>query len=55
VTKAANGRSSIHKRADGFRHGRVSFGQTVDGRRRRKHVQATTKREVAEKVARLER
>jgi integrase len=55
VTKAANGRSSIYKGQDGFWHGWVSFGDTLNGRRRRKHVQATTKREVAEKVARLER
>jgi integrase len=54
VTKAANNRSSIYRGKDGFWHGWVSFGQGPDGNRRRKHLQAPTKREVAEKVARLE-
>jgi hypothetical protein len=55
VTKAANGRSSIYRGPDGSWHGWVSFGEDVDGRRRRKHVQAPTKREAADKVARLEK
>jgi hypothetical protein len=55
VTKAANNRSSIYKGRDGSWHGWVSFGEGPDGRRRRKHVQAPTKREVAEKVSQLER
>jgi integrase len=54
VTKAANGRSSIYRDAEGW-HGWVSFGVGPDGRRRRKHVRGSTKRETAEKVARLER
>jgi integrase len=54
MTKAANGRSSIYRK-DGNWHGWVSFSVDADGRRRRKHVQAPTKREVAEKVAQLER
>jgi hypothetical protein len=55
MTKAANNRSSIHKGSDGSCHGWVSFGEGADGRRRRKHVRGQTKREVAEKVQRLER
>jgi hypothetical protein len=55
MTKAANNRSSIYKGKDGSWHGWVSFGEGPDGRRRRKHVQAPTKRQVAEKVQRLER
>jgi integrase len=55
MTKAANNRSSIYRGSDGFWHGWVSFGAASDGRRRRKHVQAPTKREAAEKVKRLER
>jgi hypothetical protein len=53
MTKAANNRSSIYKGKDGLWHGWVSFGEGPDGRRRRKHVQAPTKREIAEKVHRL--
>jgi hypothetical protein len=55
MTKAANNRSSIYKGNDGCWHGWVSFGEGADGRRRRKHVRGQTKREVAEKVQRLER
>jgi hypothetical protein len=55
MTKAANNRSSIYKGKDGAWYGWVSFGEGVDGRCRRKHVQAPTKREVAERVHRLER
>lgn len=55
MTKAANNRSSIYRDNAGSWHGWVSFGAAAEGRRRRKHVQAPTKREVAEKVERLER
>jgi integrase len=55
MTKAANNRSSIYRGNDGSWHGWVSFGEGADGRRRRKHVRGQTKREVAEKVQRLER
>ncbi len=55
MTKAANGRSSIHGAPDGGWEGWVSFGEGANGRRRRKHVRGATKREVAEKVQRLER
>jgi integrase len=55
MTKAANNRSSIYKGKDGSWHGWVSFGEGSDGRCRRKHVRGQTKREVAEKVQRLER
>ncbi len=53
MTKAANGRSSIYRHDDGW-HGWVSFGLAPDGTRRRKHVRGATKREVAEKVVRLD-
>ncbi len=56
MTKAANGRSSIHRRtgATGW-VGWVSFGaDPVTGKRRRKKVTAATKTEVAAKVAKLE-
>jgi hypothetical protein len=55
MVKAANGRSSIHRGPDGAWEGWVSFGLDDEGRRKRKHVRGTTKREVAEKVKRLER
>lgn len=53
MTKAANGRSSIFRDGEGW-HGWVSFGEGPDGRRRRKHVRGSTKREVADKVKALE-
>jgi integrase len=55
MTKAANGRSSTHRGPDGAWEGWVSFGLDAQGRRRRKHVRGATKREVADKVKRLER
>jgi hypothetical protein len=55
MTTAANNRSSGFRGKDGSWHGWVSFGEGPDGRRRRKHVRGQTKREVAEKVQRLER
>jgi integrase len=55
VTKAANNRSSIFRSANGGWEGWVSFGADAENRRRRKHVRGATKREVAEKVATLER
>jgi len=55
VSKAADGRSTIIQRADGW-HGFVSFGtDPATGKRRRKHVRGKTKSEVAAKVAALER
>jgi len=56
VTKAANGRSSIHRRAGSTGWvGWVSFGvDPVTGKRRRKKVTGQTKTEVAAKVAKLE-
>ena len=54
MTKSANGRSSIYKDTNGDWHGWVSYGLGPNGRRRRKHVQAPTKREAAAKVKRLE-
>jgi integrase len=57
VSKAANGRSSIHRRADGNGwEGWVSLGaHPVSGKRWRKHVRGATKTEVARKIAQLER
>jgi len=53
--KAADGRSTIIQRDDGW-HGYVSFGtDPATGRRRRKHVRARSKSDVAAKVAILER
>jgi len=56
MTKAANGRSSIHRRAGSTGWvGWVSFGaDPATGKRRRKKVTGQTKTEVAAKVARLE-
>ena len=57
MSKAANGRSSIHRGADGRGwEGWVSLGvHSVTGRRRRKHVRGKTKSEVAAKIDILER
>jgi len=56
TTKGADGRSSIHRRADGNGwEGWVSFGVDANGKRRRKHVRGTTKAAVAEKIKALER
>lgn len=53
--KAADGRSTIIQRDDGW-HGYVSFGTDgATGRRRRKHVRGRSKSDVATKVANLER
>lgn len=56
MTKAADGRSSIHRRADGAGwEGWVSLGtDPATGRRRRKHVRGQTKSEVDEKIKALE-
>ena len=56
MTKAANGRSSIHRRAGSAGWvGWVSFGADPStGKRRRKKVTGQTKTEVAAKVAKLE-
>jgi hypothetical protein len=57
ASKADNGRSSIHRRADGQGwEGWVSLGlHPVTGKRWRKHVRGTTKTAVARKVDELER
>ncbi len=56
MTKAANGRSSIHRRAGSTGWvGWVSFGaDPATGKRRRKKVSGPTKTAVAAKVAQLE-
>jgi len=55
VSKGANGRSSIHRRAGSTGWvGWVSFGADAEGRRLRKKVTGQTKTEVAAKVAVLE-
>jgi hypothetical protein len=57
MSRAANGRSSIHRRTDGQGwEGWVSLGlHPVTGKRWRKHVRGKTKTEVARKIAQLER
>ncbi|MEV0392308.1 tyrosine-type recombinase/integrase [Polymorphospora rubra] len=50
-----DGASSIYKGSDGYWHGRVTVGVRDDGRPDRRHVQATTEREVIRKVRELER
>lgn len=52
--RAANGRSTVIKRADGRWHGYVSMGTGGDGRRDRRHVSAKTRPEVVAKVKALE-
>jgi integrase len=56
VSKAANGRASIHRRADGHGwEGWVSLGaHPVTAKRWRKHVRGATKTEVARKITQLE-
>ena len=57
MSKAANGRAWIHRRADrdGW-EGWVSLGtHPVTGKRWRKHVRGVTKTEVARKIGQLER
>jgi integrase len=57
VSKAANGRASIHRRGDGDGwEGWVSLGtHPVTGKRWRKHVRGVTKTEVARKIGQLQR
>jgi integrase len=57
MSKAANGRSSIHRRSDGQGwEGWVSLGDhPVTGKRWRKHVRGKTKTELADKIGRLEK
>jgi integrase len=57
MTKAANGRSSIHRRTNGLGwEGWVSLGvHPVTARRQRKHVRGRTKSEVMAKIEVLER
>jgi len=52
--RGANGRSTIIKRDDGRWHGFVSMGAKGDGTRDRRHVSATTRAAVVEKVKALE-
>jgi hypothetical protein len=56
VSKAANGRSSIHRRKNGQGwEGWVSFGEDAStGKRIRKHVRGRTKVEVSHKIKLLE-
>jgi hypothetical protein len=57
VRKAANGRSSIHRCADGSGwEGWVSLGiHPVSGKRWRRHVRAATKAQVAGKITAMEK
>jgi integrase len=56
MSKAADGRSSVHRRQDGNGwEGWASFGtDPATGRRRRKHVRGRTKAEVDNKIKALE-
>lgn len=56
MSRAADGRSSIHKRSDGTGwDGWVSFGtDPASGRRARKHVRGRTRAEVSDKIRELE-
>jgi hypothetical protein len=56
VSKAADGRSSIHRRTDGDGwEGWFSLGtDPATGKRRRRHVRGRTKAEVDEKIRTLE-
>jgi integrase len=56
VSKAADGRSSIHRRTDGDGwEGWISLGtDPATGKRRRRHVRGRTKAEVDEKIRTLE-
>jgi integrase len=56
VSKAADGRSSIHRRTDGTGwEGWISLGtDPATGKRRRRHVRGRTKAEVDEKIKALE-
>lgn len=53
-TRASNNESSIHKDKDGRWHGYVSMGLREKGARDRRHVSASTRREVVSKVRALE-
>ena len=52
--RGANGRSTIVKQDDGRWHGFVSMGAKGDGSRDRRHVSASTRAAVVEKVKALE-
>lgn len=55
MSKAADGRGSIHRGSSGGWEGWVSTGQyTASGKPKRKHVRGRTKAEVAEKVKAFE-
>ncbi|GAB7049117.1 tyrosine-type recombinase/integrase [Catenuloplanes indicus] len=54
-TRKPNGTSSIYLGKDGYWHGRVTVGVKNNGEPDRRHVQATTRPEVHEKVRVLER
>lgn len=54
MSKAANGRSSIYKGADGYWHGRVTVGEKEDGTPDRRHVGGKTKADVTARVRELE-
>ncbi len=53
-TRASNNESSIHQDDQGRWHGYVSMGLREGGRRDRRHVSGTTRREVVTKVRALE-
>ncbi len=52
--RAANGRSTIYRDAEGVWHGQVSMGRSDDGKSVRRHVRGRTRTEVTTKVEGLE-
>ena len=54
-TRGSNNESSIHQDDQGRWHGYVSMGLREGGRRDRRHVSGTTRREVVTKVRALEK
>ncbi|ROP39114.1 tyrosine-type recombinase/integrase [Saccharothrix texasensis] len=52
--RRSNGESTIYPGSDGYWHGRVTVGVKDNGKPDRRHVQAKTRPEVADKVRKLE-
>lgn len=52
--RASNGESTIHKGADGGRHGYVSLGFKANGRPDRRHVSSKNRGVVVAEVRKLE-
>jgi integrase len=52
--RRGRGEGSIHQRADGLWEGKISLGYGGDGKRKRRTVYAASKREVQEKLGKLQ-